>query len=150
METEAIRKMAPEDLDQVLTIERSSSLDPWSRGAFSAEMSHPFSHCFILERNEDRSRWVTAFLCFRIIEDESEILNICVHPKVRRMGIGKKLMRFYLHFCGQKKIKKFYLEVNSSNQPAIQFYNFFSYRPIGKRPRFYQGKFNALLMSKET
>jgi ribosomal-protein-alanine N-acetyltransferase len=90
-----------------------------------------------------------GFICFRIIEDESELLNICVHPQYRQLGVGKKLMQFYISLCSKIKIKTFYLEVDSSNQVAIHLYHLFAYQRVGIRKKFYRGKLDALLMMKK-
>jgi len=92
---------------------------------------------------------VVGFICFRNIEDESELLNICVHPHYRQSGIGKKLMQFYTGFCIKKKIKAFYLEVNASNRSAVHLYQSFSYQQLGIRKKFYQGKSDAFLMARK-
>ncbi len=146
-----IKKMGIINLDEVLSIEASSSPSPWSRNMFIEEIKNPLSYCFIIETEGiEEYSVVIGFICFRNIGDESELLNISVHPQYRQMGIAKKLMEFYAGFCGEKKIKTFYLEVNALNQPAVHLYHLFSYQPLGMRKNFYQGKFDALLMVKNT
>jgi ribosomal-protein-alanine N-acetyltransferase len=137
------------DLDEVLSIALSSSLDHWSKEMFIGEMRNPFSHCFITKIREMPNHPVLGFICFRNIEDESELLNICVHPQHRQSGIGKRLMQFYIGFSTRKKTKTFYLEVNSSNLPAINLYQSFSYQWFGIRKKFYQAIFDAILMVKK-
>jgi ribosomal-protein-alanine acetyltransferase len=145
-----IKRMDIEDLDEVLFIEASSSLTPWSKKMFMEEMLNPLGYCFIIKFGENSEHHqVIGFICFRIIEDESELLNICVHSHYRQLGIGKKMMQFYIDFCRKKEIKTFYLDVNFTNQPAIQLYQLFSYQSVGVRQKFYQGKFDALLMMKK-
>jgi ribosomal protein S18 acetylase RimI-like enzyme len=51
-----------------------------------------------------------------------------------------------MEFGRAKQIKTFYLEVQVSNPPAIRLYQGFSYQPEGTRKKFYQGKFDALVM----
>ena len=138
------------DLDEVLNIEASSSPHPWSKNLFMEEMKNPFAYCFIIQIKGISNHPVIGYICFRNIEDESELLNICVHPQYRQMGIAKKLMQFYIEFCGKRKIKTFYLEVNALNQPAIHLYHLFFYQSLGRRKKFYQEKFDALLMVKKT
>lgn len=141
-----IRNMTPADLDEVFSIETSDSLSPWSKKMFLEEMQHPFAHCFVMT-SEDRSKHhVVGFICFRNVTEESELLKICVHPDYRQLGIGKKLMQFYIDFGRQSGVRSFHLEVNPSNQPAIHLYQSFSYQPSGMRKKFYQRKFDALLM----
>jgi len=91
---------------------------------------------------------VLGFICFRRVIDESELLNLCVHPGYRRRGIGRILMRFYIDLCRDHHIRQFFLEVNPQNQAALRLYRSFSYEPVGVRPRFYRGEFDALLMKK--
>jgi ribosomal-protein-alanine N-acetyltransferase len=137
------------DLHEVQFVAASSSLNPWSKNMFIGEMRNPFSHCFITKIRERSKPPVLGFICFRNIEDESELLNFCIHPQYRQLGIGKRLMQFYIGFSTRKKIRTFYLEVNSSNLPAIQLYQSFSYQSLGIRKKFYQGGFDAILMVKK-
>jgi ribosomal-protein-alanine N-acetyltransferase len=144
-----IRKMEPEDLNDVLTIETLSSLNPWSKNLFLRELETPRAFCFVIEREMISKPRVLGFICFRNIGDESEILELCVHPEYRQMGIGARLMEFYISFCKEMMIKMFYLEVNILNRSAVHLYRKFSYQSFGMRKKFYQGKFDALLMAKK-
>ena len=144
-----VKKMEPKDLEEVLSMAASSPI-PWSKNMFVEEMQNPFSHCFIIKVEEISKHQVVGFICFRNIGDESELLNVCVHPQYRQSGIGKKLMQFYIDFCHQINIKTFHLEVNASNQPAIHLYQLFSYQSVGVRKKFYEGRFDALRMIKKS
>ncbi len=145
----SIQKMDIKDLDEVCSIEASHSLSPWSRNMFTGEMGNAFAYCFVMKRKDEVRQPVIGYVCFRNIADESELLIIGVHPDHKRMGIGEKLMQFYIDFSRQRGTKTFYLEVNSSNQSAIRLYQLFSYQSSGIRKNFYQGKFDALLMLKK-
>ena len=148
MRTSGIESMEPQHLDEVLLIETSSSLTPWSKEMFLEELRNPLVHSFIYRRGEAQDHSLAGFICFRNIGEESELLNIGVHPLYRRKGIGRRLMQFYVEFGKAKQIKTFYLEVHVSNPPAIRLYQGFSYQPAGMRKKFYQGKFDALMMVK--
>ncbi len=145
----AIKKMDVADLGEVLSIEAASSLSPWSGKMFIEELMNPLAHCFVIEHEGIPRQQIIGFICFRDIGGESELLNIAVHPQYRQAGMGKKLMEFYIDFCTQRQIKKFYLEVNASNLSAIHLYQSFSYQPVGVRKKFYQGDSDALLMVKK-
>jgi ribosomal-protein-alanine N-acetyltransferase len=138
--------METKDLDEVSDMEASASLNPWSKNMFIEEMKNAFAHCFVIKTKGILNAQVVGFICFRNIGEESELLNICVHHHYRQMGIGKKLMQFYISFCKKMKAKTFYLEVNASNQPAVHLYQLFSYESLGMRKKFYRGGFDALLM----
>ena len=145
----AIQKMDINDLDEVLSIETSDPLTPWSKNMFVEEMRNPFAHCFVMKKEVESKQTVIGFICFRNVAEESELLNICVHPAYRQLGVGKKLMEFYVDFSRRRGNNTFYLEVHSSNHSAIQLYQLFSYQSSGTRKQFYQGKFDALLMTKK-
>lgn len=143
-----IEKMEREHLDEVLLIERASSSTPWSKEMFLEELRNPLAHSFIYRVDQPQGHPLAGFICFRNMGEESELLNIGVHPLYRRMGIGRKLMQFYMEFSEARQVKTFYLEVYISNPPAIRLYERFSYQPAGTRKKFYQGKFDALMMVK--
>jgi len=146
LEETLVQEMDMEDLEEVLFIERSSSLTPWSQKMFVEEILSPTSHCFTLKLKEGAGDRVAGYICFRDIVGESELLNLSIHPHYRRMGLGKQLMAFYLDFSVRMGIRACYLEVSVSNEPAIRLYNHFSYHAVGRRKRFYQGRVDALLM----
>jgi ribosomal-protein-alanine N-acetyltransferase len=149
LHTLAIKKMDDEDLDEVLSIETSSSPNPWSKKMFVEELLNSFAHCFVIKNEGAPRDPIIGFICFRNIGEESELHNIVVHPQHRQLGVGKRLMEFYIDFCQQIQIKTFHLEVNSSNPSAIHLYQLFSYQPVGVRKKFYQGKFDALHLVKK-
>jgi len=148
MTTAGVEKMGREHLDEVLLIETSSSLTPWTKEMFLEELRNPLAHSFIYRVDEAQGPLLAGFICFKNIGEESELLNIAVHPLYRRKGIGRKLMQFYMELGRAKQIKTFYLEVHVSNPSAIRLYQEFSYQPVGMRKKFYQGKFDALMMVK--
>jgi len=109
--------------------------------------SSPQKSCGVFSKALDKNTPL-GFICFRNIGEESELLNICIHPGHRQKGLGKMLMDFYIDFCSQKGVKNYYLEVHPLNIPAVHLYQSFDFQPAGKRKNFYQGKYDALLMER--
>jgi ribosomal-protein-alanine N-acetyltransferase len=144
-----IQKMNIQDLEEVISLQTSNSLTLWSKNMFIEEMRNPFACCFVMKRDDGSIQPVIGFICFRNIADESELLNICVRSDYRQLGVGKKLMEFYVELSRRRGIKTFHLEVSSSNHPAIHLYQSFSYESSGMRKKFYQGKFDALRMTRK-
>ncbi len=136
-------------VETVLPIADTVPFNPWSRKMFLEELVHPSSHCFLLSRKSDDHQDVPlGFICFRNVGEESELLNVAIAPSHRGRGFGKKLMEFYIDFCRHSGVKKYYLEVNPENVSAVRLYQSFGYQPTGKRKKFYQGKYDALLMER--
>ncbi len=147
--TLTIKKMEKEDVEGVLPIAATNLLNPWSKNMFLEELAHPFSHCFLLShQNDGHQDNPLGFLCFRNLGEESELLNLAISPDHRQKGLAKKLMEFYINFCYQKGVKKYYLEVHPQNIPAVRLYQSFAYQPTGRRKNFYQDKYEALLMER--
>jgi ribosomal-protein-alanine N-acetyltransferase len=144
-----IQKMTFDDLDVVVGMESDCSLVPWSREMFVHEMSSPLTHCFTLRTKEPSRAELTGFICFRTVEDESELLNLCVHPAYRRLGFALEMMTFYIHFCRTTNIRQLFLEVGCTNEAAVRLYESLSYKPVGKRSKFYQGRFDAWIMRRD-
>lgn len=148
-ETYAIRKMEIDDIESVLPMASTSVLNPWSREMFLGEITHPHSNCFLLcKAKGNETKTPIGFICFHIIEDESELLNICIHPQYRQKGLGSGLMKFFIEWCHRQGVKKYYLEVDPRNRPALLLYQSFHFHQKGMRKNFYQGRFEALLMER--
>jgi [ribosomal protein S18]-alanine N-acetyltransferase len=143
-----IREMDPRDIEELLPMERVSSLTPWSRQMFLNELKSPLSSCFVVTAEGGSPRVLAGFICFRAVDKESEILNLCVHPLYRRQGMGRRLMEFYLDRCAARGIEISHLEVSVSNEAALNLYRSFSYEQVGLRKRFYRGKIDALLLTR--
>ena len=48
--------------------------------------------------------------------------------------------------CVENNIKSINLEVNEINFPAINLYKNFGFKIVGKRPKYYDNKYDAILM----
>ena len=144
-----IQRMSLQDLEDVVSLETSSSPAPWSRASFLEEMAKPHAHCFVLKQHHPSGWHLIGLICFRSLGEESELLELSVHPEFRHLGFGRKLMEFYLQASKDLSAKQSCLEVGVTNEPALRLYQSLSYRPVGRRKRFYQGKFDALLLRRE-
>jgi ribosomal-protein-alanine N-acetyltransferase len=145
---DTIRKMEARDLEEVYRIETTSSPTPWSKQMFIEEMGHPYASCFVITSKELADLRVIGFICFRNLLEESELLNICVHPGHRHLGVGRELMEFYTAYSLQRGMKTFHLEVSRANPSALRLYHSFSYLPVGVSPKFYRGEVDAVRMMK--
>jgi len=138
-----IRRMKENDLQEVVEIERLSFPSPWPKESFLLELQNPYSNLFVWEEEGE----ILGYIIWRVIAGEVHILNISVHPKMRRMGIGKKLMEFCLE--EEKGSHHIFLEVRVSNKPAIKLYEKLGFRKIARIKNYYNfPKQDAFLMFK--
>lgn len=141
-----IRRMTERDLDEVMQIERKSFPTPWSRRLFERELLMPFAKAFIaLEVPQNQ---VMGYLCFWLVDRETHILNLAVHPERRGQGIGSRLLNYGVNYCREKGAREITLEVRRSNYKAISLYRNFQFQMQGIRPRYYSDSGeDAVIMS---
>jgi len=126
--------MRPEDLDEVLEIERASFSMPWSRGAFTYEIErNRVARCWVT-REDDR---VAGYLCLWEVADELHITNVAVHPAYRRRGIGRAMLAAVLEDAVRRSLSLVGLEVRPTNDEARALYESFGFRVVGRRRGYY-------------
>lgn len=140
-----IRNFKREDMDSILIIENKSFPEKqrYSRKVFER-----------LYR-ENPGLFLVADLCGKIIgyiiashiEDFGHIVSIAVHPDYRNRGYGSKLLEAVEERLLSKGVKLITLEVNVSNNTAINLYKKHGYEPV-KLLKNYYGDEDALLMIK--
>ena len=127
--------MRPEDLDEVLAIERASFTMPWSRGAFLYEMQqNRVARCWVARDDDTR---VVGYMCLWEVADELHITNVAVRPDSRRHGIARGLLRTVLDDARGRGFKVVVLEVRPSNRHALSLYESFGFRVTGRRRGYY-------------
>jgi [ribosomal protein S18]-alanine N-acetyltransferase len=79
----------------------------------------------------------SGFVLSRMAADEAEILSIVVARIERGKGLSRALMAHHLSALTQQRIRSLFLEVDSTNMPAIRLYRHFGFEEIGKRRSYY-------------
>jgi len=130
-----IREMTERDLDEVLEIERGSFPTPWSKGLFTKELAIPFARAFVAQ--DEYCGKIVGYLCFWLVDQETHILNLAVHPRRRRQGIGTRLLIFGVSYCRRQGVRQITLEVRRSNVTAISLYKNFQFQAQGIRRKYY-------------
>ena len=139
-----IREMQWSDVPQFLKIERVSFSTPWSETAFLKEIYNTYSITKVAVFENE----VVGYICVNYLIDEGHILNLAVHPDLRRRGIATALVEKVLDELKERGCKSLSLEVRVSNHDAIQFYERFGFRPVGFRKNYYTlPREDAALMS---
>lgn len=85
---------------------------------------------------------LVGFALYRVIAGEGELLNLVVHPDIRRCGVGRRLL---LGIAPLADI--WHLEVRESNHAAIALYASLGLAQSGRRERYYVDGEAALLFS---
>lgn len=132
------------DLEAVLSIESVSHIHPWTKGNFSDSLSAGhWAYCVRPQLSDpikgsylDPSVLWAYCILFPAV-DELHLLNITVSPKLRRLGIGVKMMKAIEGVAAQQKMPRIILEVRPSNTGALALYQSLGYEQIGIRKNYY-------------
>jgi len=98
---------------------------------------------------EDEKK-VVGFLAVRAVVAEAEVLNLCIAPEKRRLGLAEALLAEAVAELRRTRVDRLFLEVRESNTPAINFYEKHNFNKTGRRPAYYRDPDEAaVLMMKE-
>lgn len=128
----AVTALTREDLPGVLDIERQCHSFPWSEAVF--EDCFKDSYRLYALREADG---LIGYAIVSYLVDEAHLLNICVHPRVRRNGAGRYLLRHTMAEAAHDGMQCVILEVRASNEPAAQLYLSEGFKEIGLRRGYY-------------
>jgi len=149
------------DLDAVLEIESVSHLHPWTRGNFSDSLAAGhWAYCIrpqidqVIKGSYLDPAILWAYCILFPAVDELHLLNITVSPKLRKLGLGSRMMVAIEGVAAQQNIPRIILEVRPSNIAAVTLYQKLGYEQIGIRKNYYPAdpqlgiREDALVMAK--
>lgn len=134
-----MRKLVPEDAQDLYEIRKMSFEDLWSEEEFASMLSDESFFGF----KEDRG----FVLCRRVL-DSIDVVTFCVDPKRRGKGIGKRLLAEVVKFARENSCEIF-LEVAEKNHVARNLYTSVGFEKISIRKNYYKfkdGIQNAVVM----
>lgn len=118
----------------------------WSPASLAAELERPGAWAWVLQETAG-SGPPQGLLLARPTLGELDVLLVLVAPAVRRHGGGSALLRAALDRARREALDIVHLEVRASNGPALAFYRRHGFLAVGRRPRYYEGREDAVLMS---
>ncbi len=140
--------LSSENVNKVWELEKVCFKDdPWELNAFLAELENKISVYFVAI--DEETDLVVGYAGVWMMYDCANITNIAVHPEFRRTGLGSKMIELLIDISKEQKMDNITLEVRVSNVPAIELYKKHGFFEAGLRKRYYQGKEDALIMTKE-
>ncbi|MBR2048488.1 MAG: ribosomal protein S18-alanine N-acetyltransferase [Oscillospiraceae bacterium] len=133
-------------VSQVAALEALCFRDPWSEKSVASELTNKLSLWLVAE--EDGA--VVGYVGSQTVLDETDMMNVAVHPDHRRRGIARSLVAALVDALKEKGSRCLTLEVRESNESAIALYRELDFRQIGLRKNYYRNpRENALILRKE-
>ena len=142
-----LRAMRREDLDRVVAIEQGSYDFPWTIGIFR-DCLQAGHNCWVLVHDGE----IAGYGILSVAAGEAHVLNICVDPRHRGLGYGRRMMRRLLDLARWYGTERVFLEVRPTNPTAKVLYESLGFAEIGRRPKYYparDGREDAIVMSLE-
>jgi ribosomal-protein-alanine N-acetyltransferase len=121
------------DLKRIIELENELYSSPWQEDMFLQEIQSGYA--FVLEDAEDKI--ILGYICGLMLYDEFNITNVAVSDQIQNQGYGCRLMKFIMQKAMEHQCHKFFLEVRSSNIPALTLYEKLGFKVIGVRKEYY-------------
>jgi ribosomal-protein-alanine N-acetyltransferase len=139
--------VTPADASAIAALAAVSFAEPWSAKEVCEELAHPDAEGWVLWRDRIPPRLLGYALGRRVL-DELHLMHVAVDPSRRRHGAGSALLRCALDRARETGVNSVLLEVRASNSAARAFYLRHGFVAVGRRPRYYAGGEDAVLMSR--
>ena len=141
-----ITEMNAVHVPQVAELEKLCFADPWSEKSVASELENKWALWLVaLEENN-----VVGYIGSQTSIDETDVMNVAVHPDFRRKGIAEKLIEQLVAELKGRGSHALMLEVRASNAPAIALYEKLGFVQVGCRKNYYRNpKEDALILRKE-
>ena len=141
-----IVKMSSEHVPQVAELEKLCFVDPWDEKSIAYELTNPLSYWLVALEGET----VTGYVGSQTVIDETDMMNIAVHPDYRRKGIAESLINALVSDLVQKGSRCLTLEVRASNEAAKALYQKLGFQHVGTRKNYSRHpKEDGLILRKE-
>lgn len=134
----------PSDLDEIVAIEQALP-SPWNFRQFQEELDSCHAWHFVARSPE--SGLLLGYIFGTTVADEAEILKIAVTVKLRKQGIGRRLLSFAFQHLRAQEVACCFLELRESNLAALAFYLKNGLQQVGLRKSYYANpEENAMIM----
>ena len=141
-----IETMNASHVAQIAELEKLCFSDPWSANSIASELDNKLAF-WLVATEGDR---VAGYIGSQTVMDETDMMNVAVHPDFRRKGIAEALVNDLVENLKKRGSHCLTLEVRTSNTPAITLYEKLGFSEIGRRKNYYRNpREDALILRKE-
>lgn len=151
----SLRRFNPADLEAVININRVCLPENYV-SYFFIDTFNTLPDAFIVAEIQER---VIGYIMCRLEHGFSDlkrlrfakkghIISVAVMPDYRKLGIGTALVEQALSALKAMSVDEMYLEVRTTNEPAINLYKKLSYQVTRTIPRYYFDGSDAYVMTR--
>ena len=139
-------EMKSEHVSQIAQLETLCFSDPWSEKSIASELDNHLAYWLVALEGDT----VAGYIGSQTVMEETDMMNVAVHPDHRRKGIAEALVNALVEALKERGSHSLTLEVRASNEPAQKLYEKLGFVLVGRRPRYYRNpREDALILRKE-
>lgn len=139
-----ILEMNLSDYEEIKDILVTEFDEFWKPSILESELKSENSKYIVAKENGK----IVGFAGLWFSPVDAEITNIVTKKTERKRGIGKALLDRLIEMAREAKRDNISLEVNENNVPAGSLYEKAGFEIAGIRKKYYNGKDNAIIMTK--
>ena len=141
-----IEQMKSCHVAQVAALEKLCFSEPWSEKSVASELENKLAFWLVAADGDT----VAGYVGSQTVCEETDMMNVAVHPDYRRQGIAEMLILSLVENLKEQGSHSLTLEVRASNVPAIALYEKLGFSEVGRRKNYYRNpKEDALILRKE-
>lgn len=144
-----IRRATRDDIDAIAVIEALSffSVDEiFTPQQISRLIRNTNAITLVVLRGNEVVGWATALRRRTLRGITGRLYSIALHPKTRGQGLGETLARAIIHHLRAERCTRIYLEVRTTNEPAINLYRRLGFNIVRTMPDYYNIDVHAYSM----
>lgn len=136
--------MTLEDYEKIKDVLIEEFDDFWRPSILESELKSENSKYIVAKENGN----IVGFAGIWFSPIDAEITNIVTKKTERKRGIGTLLLGKLIEMAKESNKDNISLEVNENNIPAGMLYESAGFEVVGIRKNYYNGKDNAIIMTK--
>ncbi|TFW18023.1 ribosomal protein S18-alanine N-acetyltransferase [Duganella callida] len=125
--------MREADLADVFALEQSVYPYPWSMANFVDSLKSQYQAWVLRERDGG----LLGYFLLMIAVDEAHLLNVAVSAEKQGQGLGRFLLNQAVACARGLGMESVLLEVRPSNTRALEIYERYGFKQIGRRRGYY-------------
>ena len=139
-------EMKETHVSQVAELEKLCfGTEAWSEKSVASELNNKLALWLVAED----AGTVWGYVGSQTVMDETDMMNIAVHPDHRNQGIAAGLVANLIDALKARGSHSLMLEVRVSNMPAIALYEKMGFVQVGRRPKYYHNpREDAIILRK--
>jgi ribosomal-protein-alanine N-acetyltransferase len=123
------------DLPWIMSVEQRAYDFPWTLKGFESSLDQGLNYLFQSEDNQS-----LGYCCVLPVLDEATLLNVCVAPECQGKGVARQALQQIFEKLRSNGFNIVFLEVRTSNVPAIKLYQSLGFSEDGLRKGYYRAQ----------